>query len=556
MEFLATEFLGLTPWEWLLPIGIGVIAGFSTNAIAIWMLFHPYRPVYLGRIRVLPMGAIPKEIDRIARRIGETVGKELLTPEDIARRLSSDPFRERFDETLRAALQSLLDRELGSLRETVTPEQEADLQAVLDRLLERLREGIEIYLRSPEWEERVHAFAGSLTTDLRRHSLAVVITPELRADLMRGANGLWEGVRESPEFRRVIGEALERGLGNMLVSEKPLRHYVPTGAVNLGEAFVAQYLPILLERLGQVLDDPETRARLQEMLRRFTDQFLEEQRTWKRIVGRLVITERTLAQTVTAIEQGGVDEISALLREPEIQERIARAVNDGVEELLDRPVRDLLGQVTPERAERLRHVLVERVVYLFRHPTTEEVVLGRLDALLTAAEGKTVGDLLDLIGVERARSLTDRTADWVVDTLRGPRATAVLERIVERQTSWMMSVRIGRIGQYLPPDAASRAEGLLFDPLWGFIQRRVPAAVAGLPIARMVEDKLKGYPVQKVEELIWRVSRNELVLIIYLGGFLGALVGSLMLLTTSWPAGLVATGFFLALSFAFISLKG
>jgi hypothetical protein len=72
----------------------------------------------------------------------------------------------------------------------------------------------------------------------------------------------------------------------------------------------------------------------------------------------------------------------------------------------------------------------------------------------------------------------------------------------------------------------------------------------------MVEEKLRAYPIQKVEELIWRVSQKELVLIIYLGGFLGALVGSLMLLTTSWPAGLITTGFFLLLSFAFINLKG
>ncbi|MEX0912426.1 MAG: DUF445 family protein, partial [Gemmatimonadota bacterium] len=108
------EFLGLTIWEWILPILIGVTAGFCTNAIAIWMLFHPYDPIRLGRVQILPMGAIPKEIDRIARRIGETVGRELLTPEDIGRTLSSESFRGRFDEALRGALESLAEREIGA----------------------------------------------------------------------------------------------------------------------------------------------------------------------------------------------------------------------------------------------------------------------------------------------------------------------------------------------------------------------------------------------------------------------------------------------------------
>jgi hypothetical protein len=200
--------------------------------------------------------------------------------------------------------------------------------------------------------------------------------------------------------------------------------------------------------------------------------------------------------------------------------------------------------------------VVDRILYVFRHATTEQVVLGRLDRFLAAAEGMRVGELLDLIGPARSRAMADRGADWLVDALRGERASEVLNRALSRQSTWLTSVRIGRIGQYLPPHFERRAEALLFDPLWSFIQARVPVAVAGLPVAKMVEDKLKSYPVQMVEALIWRVSRNELVLIIYLGGFLGALVGSLMLLTTSVPAGLAATGFFLLVSFLFISLKG
>jgi uncharacterized membrane protein YheB (UPF0754 family) len=549
------EFLGLTLWQWLLPILIGVVAGFTTNAIAIWMLFHPYRPIYVGPLRLLPMGAIPKEIDRIAHRIGETVGKQLLTPEDIARTLASESFRGRFDEVLRGALHDMLHRDWGSLQEMVTPDQATRLQEVLDRVVAKLRELLEAYFHSPEWEERVRRFARSLTTDLRDHPFSVVLTPELHADLTRAVRELWGGVRESTEFQRIIGEAIDRGITNVLVSEKPLRHYVPGGAINFGEAFVAQYLPLLLERLGQVLEDPSTRAQLQATLRRFVDRFLDEQKTWKRLVGRLVITERTLEQTIAALEQGGVEEISALMREPAVQSRVARAVNDGLEELLDRPVKNLVAQVTPERAERLRNVLVERIMYLFRHATTEQVVLGRLDALLSAAETKTAGDLLDLIGRERAGDLADRGADWVVESMRGQRVTELLSSALSRQSTWLMNVRIGRIGQYLPPNFEHRAEALLFDPVWSFIQARVPVAVAGLPVARMVENKLKGYPIEQVEALIWRVSRNELVLIIYLGGFLGALIGSLMLLTTSVPAGLIATGFFVLVSFVFVSLK-
>jgi uncharacterized membrane protein YheB (UPF0754 family) len=550
------EFLGLTPWQWVLPILIGVTAGLATNAIAIWMLFHPYESIRLFGIQVMPKGAIPQEIDRIARRIGETVGRELLTPEDIARTLSSESFRSRFDEALRDALESLVRQEIGVPRELITPEQAVGLEQVLDRFVDKILEGVEVYFNSPDWEGRVRGFAAGLGGEFRERSFGVVLTPELQQDLNRGLQQLWAGVRESPEFARVISEALDRAIGQILVSEKPLRHYIPAGAVNLGESFVANYLPILLEKLGTILDDPETRVKLQDALRRFTDRFLEAQKTWKRVVGRMMITERTLAQTVEAIEQGGVDEIAALLREPEVQARVAESVNHGVEELLDKPVRELVGDVSPQRVERLRNTLVERILYLFRHRTTEEVVLQRLNQLVGAVAERRVGDLLDLLGDERSVQLTDQAADWVVETLRGPRVLGFIRAAIEHRTTWILSVPVGRIGDYLPADTVRRAEGLMFDPLWTFLQRRVPTAVAGLPISQMVENKLRSYPIAKVEELIWRVSRRELVLIIYLGGFLGALIGSVMLLLQSVPAGLLASGVFILLSFVFINLKG
>jgi hypothetical protein len=55
----------------LLTVAFGAIAGGSTNAVAVWMLFHPYEPPVLfgRRIRFL-QGAIPKNTDRLASRWG------------------------------------------------------------------------------------------------------------------------------------------------------------------------------------------------------------------------------------------------------------------------------------------------------------------------------------------------------------------------------------------------------------------------------------------------------------------------------------------------------
>ena len=51
-------------------IVFGALAGGLTNAVAIWMLFHPYTPWGPGRLKL--HGAIPKNKARLAKTIGRT----------------------------------------------------------------------------------------------------------------------------------------------------------------------------------------------------------------------------------------------------------------------------------------------------------------------------------------------------------------------------------------------------------------------------------------------------------------------------------------------------
>ncbi len=72
------------------PIAGGII-GYFTNEIAIKMLFRPYRTIYIGQRR-LPFtpGLIPRNQERLAKRISDTIMGSLLTPEELqnlARRL-------------------------------------------------------------------------------------------------------------------------------------------------------------------------------------------------------------------------------------------------------------------------------------------------------------------------------------------------------------------------------------------------------------------------------------------------------------------------------------
>src|SRR6478672_2148064 len=78
-------------WLLLAPPVVGGIIGYFTNDIAIKMLFRPYRAIYIkGRQLPFTPGLIPRNQERLAKRISDTIMGSLLTPEELqnlARRL-------------------------------------------------------------------------------------------------------------------------------------------------------------------------------------------------------------------------------------------------------------------------------------------------------------------------------------------------------------------------------------------------------------------------------------------------------------------------------------
>lgn len=72
------------------PVAGGII-GYFTNDVAIKMLFRPYKAIYIGK-RQLPFtpGLIPRNQERLAKNISDTIMGSLLTPgelQNLARRL-------------------------------------------------------------------------------------------------------------------------------------------------------------------------------------------------------------------------------------------------------------------------------------------------------------------------------------------------------------------------------------------------------------------------------------------------------------------------------------
>jgi uncharacterized membrane protein YheB (UPF0754 family) len=506
----------------LLTIGFGSLAGGLTNTLAVWMLFHPYRPVRLGNA-TLPFlhGAIPKNQDRLAAAVGRTVGGRLLTEDDLTRIFSNQEFRAAFDRRIAAFLDEMLERERGTLRDVLPPEALPEVEQLLDGLAEHLSARLEGWVDSEEFEAAVAERIEGLLERVAHEPVADILTPDREAALIRAVEGWVEAAVEREGFRRAVDDYLARALDGLLKEDRTCEDVLPGGLADTLEGALSRFLPVAARRLGGVLEDPDARHRLEGALRELFQRFLRDLRFHQRVVARLVVTEETLERVLTTLEEEGAEQLSEMLRDPAVQEAIARRVNDGVVELLRRPVTEVIGHPDDPGVVKGRATVTNWIVDMVRDHATRTYMVDKLHQGLGRASSGSWGDVLGSLP-------RDRVADGLVGAARSDAARRIYRDGLRRTLDGLLDRPLGRPGDWVPAGTGRSLSTTLSDPLWRWLQGQVPAVVRTLDVGRRVEEKVRAYPVERMEELVRRVTDRELKLIVRLGYVLGAMIGSVL----------------------------
>jgi uncharacterized membrane protein YheB (UPF0754 family) len=501
----------------VVTIAFGAVAGGITNAVAIWMLFHPYEP---RGVRLLKLhGAIPKNKARLAKTIGRTVGERLLSSEDLARQLTAPGIREAFDAAVANFVTSMLESERGSLREELPPGFLKEIEDAVDGIAEAVTERVVEYVASDSFRDTAAGFLTRTRDQVSDQPIGDLLT-DARREVIRDRVEKWiSGAAASPELDSIIEGWLDRQLVRLASDSTPLLERLPPGLIAAVEKEIADYLPLAIDKFAGVLGDPLARKRIQSALHDLFDRFIRDLLVHERIVARLVVTERTITKVLDSFEKDGADQLARLLDQPEMRSQVARSVNDAVVNFLRRPMADHLARLGPERIEGVKKTAAEQISTVIRDPATRRYGMDKLDQALQAAEGKTWGELLRHIPPEQA-------ADWLVHTMRDPKVRTWVADGIRMAFVALLDRPIGRPANWLPDGSVTRIVSGLSPALWDWTQRQVPIVVEKVDVQTMVEEKVLGFSLERIEEIIRRTTQRELDLIVRLGYVLGAVVGT------------------------------
>ncbi len=497
-------------------VGVGALSGGITNAVAVWMLFHPHDPARIGPFTV--HGAIPKNKARLARSVGKVVGERLLTPADLSQRLIDPTLRAAFDRTIGGAVQEMLEREHGPLANALGAEARSAIESALPSLAERIADRAGDHFVSPTFVEQVGRLLGKLSVQLGHTPIGASLNPDERQALKlrveRWAAEVAGGEELATALRRVIAAELER----LAADERPLAERLPAGLISAVEQAIADSLPGIIERVGDALARPEARGEVLQVLRGGINHALQDLMLHQRFLAKLVVTDDALTRLLDSFANAGADRLATDLRGGPLQVQVRRAVGDAVQTSLRVPLGERLSRLGPERRAALAAGLTELLVHTLRSQATRTVLSHALDRFLEEADRRTWGDLLGALPAPQvARILGESLASvegrrWIADT-------------VLQLARSLLGRPLGRPAQWLGPATSAAITRGASDAAWGWVNEQVPILIERLSVQEMVEQKVLGFSTQRMEEIVRNVTQRELDLIVNLGYWLGGIVG-------------------------------
>jgi hypothetical protein len=269
-----------------------------------------------------------------------------------------------------------------------------------------------------------------------------------------------------------------------------------------------------------LLADPEAKAIIRRALREAFDTAGRRLLFHERLVAKFVVNDKALARLVDGFEGEGFDRLAAAVTSPPMRDRIAGAVHEGLTSLLREPLGARLKRLPPPRRSALDASIGDWLVDAARadgmRSSLRTALLEGLDEageitwdrlLGTMSPAQAAGFLRDALGKERGRA-------WIEGALVSA-AIALLDRPIGRPADW------------IGPEEAARLRSAVTSSAWGWVSAQLPMVVGRLNIPEIVEQKIIGFPLPVMEDIIRKVIERELKLIVQLGWVLGAIVGLL-----------------------------
>ncbi len=517
---------------YLIPPLLGALIGYVTNYIAIRMLFRPLRAWRLIGLRVpLTPGIIPAKRGELARRMGEMVGDHLLTADDVGRALGKESIQLELRMTVTQKLSKILDRPNGSLASMIPEHFRARFDEIVLLSQSKFAVLLSKYFASDQFAEQLRNFLREQGDQWLERDLDSLLTPERNHAWQAHLDTRYTRFFQSPATSALVGGAVDRKVEQLLSSKRPLREHLPAELVEVLLDQLEKELPPLIEKFGEMFQDPVFRAQLVKKGKKGIDGFLDSLGGLAGLLSGFIDLKKLYTKIPEFLDRAG-DEIATWLQQPRTREQMATLLRQRLDQLLDRPVASFTDNISPKKITGGQAFIREQVLSRLQSRATIDTALVLTESAVDRIKDRPFNQLLSsLLPDDGINHGVNRIADNLLETLRSEQVQQVLKRLISEQTQvWVYQKPLGIISERFPEDLRREIDISVCRLVEDMLKQEAPRLVETLNVRRMVEDKVNRLDLLQVEDLLMGVMKEQFKYINLFGAFLGFLIGCINLI--------------------------
>ncbi len=509
------------------PPLVGAFIGYMTNYVAIRMLFRPLRPWTIFGLRVpLTPGVIPSRRGQLANNIGEMVGEHLLTNTDVQRAINEQGFQQELRQLIQGRVSSFLAKDLGPI-ETVIPERfRGHFLAGMKIMRWRFLKHLHCHLTSDPVLEK---FADKVTTHIDEflaHPLSEKISKEDQDDLVQFIENSASRLLDSDEVDNWLKEKTSAWLHGLKEEERGLNQLLPEDLTTLILKKIEEVTPEFLEKLAQLLQEPETQQKMAHGLAAAVGNFASSLGPMAALLGNFLNPD-TIAEKILGYLQDKGDDIKKFLLDDQVREQTAAFLVEQANAFLTRPVGGLISKIDDSTMDQIAAGLAGQLSTLLKDPVTAQTIADIFRGELTKRQDRPLNEILtEFLGQERLES----GRQWVGGELVSVIQTGGVKRMIDKLVTSLLEDKllkapIGPLADFLPKAIVEGIDDFLLQQVTDVLGREVPGLVDSLGFKEMVTKKVNGLDLLHLEGLLLSIMQEQFKYINLFGALLGFFIG-------------------------------
>lgn len=502
--------------EYVIGILVGAVIGYITNWLAIKMLFRPHEEKRIFGMKVpFTPGLIPKERKRIAKSVGEAIGAHLLTKETILDSLCSDKIKD--------ALSGWVKGEVTKL-ENSNSTLEDNAKLLLSDHYEEIRQDLEKNIttlvieeiKGEEFKQVVTSMVSKEVKELLNNSPKALLSSQgyekIKLNLL---NSLDESVKAGTVKENIL--SLISGKLDS-IKENTLEEVIPPTVIGNLKVYMYNKRHDIGKYIQNTLREEKYEIKI------------------KGIIGNVVSSQLNpmIAMFVNpdTIYNKVVDGASEMLETEETLVDVVLILNEILTKITKTKVIDILENIPANEGISIGEKLYGLLLNNIKEYDVIQKVIEALEKNLE--ENETLGEVFAKVGLNVEEDIAKFVESKLNKLFEGPELEAGLNKFLSSGLQRFLSTEMKFIFQKEGRDLSLKVSDIALSIYTTFIENKASDFIELFNISKVVEEKINEFEVTYAEEIILEIASKELNAITWLGAVLGAVMGILSPILSSF----------------------